>query len=112
MGSNSKIINWFKKVGGKIAKWFKENSIAIITGIAGIIIFLFTGKEILRDRESADRTKEAARRAREEADRARDANSGARETAGRIEQCNSELKQSNGRIGEILEEISNQECTD
>lgn len=112
MGSNSKIINWFKKVGGKIAKWIKENSIALITGIAGVLVFLFTGKEILRNRESADRTEDLAERAREEAGRAGRANSKARETAGRIEQCNSELKQSTGRIGEILEEISNQECND
>ena len=111
MDSNSKIINGFKKVGGKIAKWFKENSIAIVASIAGIIVFFFSGKEVLRNRKSNDRIKEASRRAREEAGRAGSANSGAESTAGRIEQCNSELKKSNGRVGEILEKISKQECT-
>lgn len=98
-----------KEVAKNVWEWFKKNSIALVVGIAGILIFLFTGKEILHNGESADRVREDAERAKENARRAREENQRARESAERIRQDNQRAREDNQRIESILEKIRNEQ---
>lgn len=98
-----------KEVVKNAWEWFKKNSIAFIIGVAGILIFLFTGKEILHNGESADRVRENSERAKENARRAREENQRARESAERIRQDNQRAREDNQRIESILEKIRNEQ---
>jgi hypothetical protein len=98
-----------KEVVRNVWEWFKKNSIAFVIGVAGIILFLFTGKEVLHHGESADRARENAERAKENARRAREENQRARESAERIRQDNQRAREDNQRIEQILETIRNEQ---
>lgn len=98
-----------KEVAKDVWEWFKKNSIALVVGIAGILIFLFTGKEILHNGESADRVRKDSERAKENARRAREENQRARESAERIRQDNQRAREDNQRIESILEKIRNEQ---
>lgn len=98
-----------KEVAKNVWEWLKKNSIALVVGIAGILIFLFTGKEILHNGESADRVREDSERAKENARRAREENQRARESAERIRQDNQRAREDNQRIESILEKIRNEQ---
>lgn len=103
-----KIKGAFRYVWEKIKKY----SIVIVLIIGGFIVFVFTGKNILRNREPVKRVREYNKESRKSVRDAGNRIDGSIERIETSQRINSDIKQELGDASGIIETIRNEQCLD